>query len=110
MEIEQNIAEGFKTWIAGLDEYGVKQDRRALRLLPLELEWQWIASSVEHADALGSAFDKLSLESDWRTAPALQLSFTLRSGSYATMVMRELLQGQDYQVMLKATQNPLETE
>lgn len=107
LEIEQNIAEGFKTWIAGLDEYGVKQDRRALRLLPLELEWQWIASSAEHADALSVAFDKLSLESDWRTAPVLQLSFSLRSGSYATMVMRELLQGQDYQVMLKATQNPL---
>ncbi len=110
LQIEQNIAESFKTWITGLDEYGVKQDRRALRLLPLDLEWQWIASSAEHADDLSVAFDKLSLESDWRTAPVLQLSFSLRSGSYATMVMRELLQGQDYQVMLKTAQNPLKTE
>ncbi len=101
LEIEQNIAKSFKIWIAGLDEYGVKQDRRALRLLPLDLEWQWIASSAESADALSVAFDKVSLESDWRSAPVLQLSFSLRSGSYATMVMRELLQGQDYQVMLK---------
>lgn len=110
LEIEQNISESFKNWIAGLDEYGVKQDRRALRLLPLDLEWQWIASSEESADTLAVAFDKLSLESDWRTAPVLQLSFSLRSGSYATMVMRELLQGQDYQVMLKSAQNPIETE
>jgi tRNA pseudouridine13 synthase len=110
LKIEQSIAEGFKTWIAGLDEYGVKQDRRALRLLPLDLEWQWIASSAEREDVLSVAFDKLSLESDWRTAPVLQLSFSLRSGSYATMVMRELLQGQDYQVMLKSTQTPLQTD
>ncbi len=93
-----------------MDEYGVKQDRRALRLLPLDLEWQWIASSAEREDVLSVAFDKLSLESDWRTAPVLQLSFSLRSGSYATMVMRELLQGQDYQVMLKSTQTPLQTD
>ncbi|MGM0540928.1 MAG: tRNA pseudouridine(13) synthase TruD [Pseudomonadota bacterium] len=106
LEIEQSMAERFKTWIAGLDNYGVKQDRRALRLLPLELEWQWIASSAESADALSMAFDKLSPESDWRTTPVLQLSFSLRSGSYATMVMRELLQSQDYHVMLKAAQNP----
>lgn len=110
LEIEQSIAESYKVWIAGLDEYGVKQDRRALRLLPLDLEWQWVASSAEHIDALDPAFEKLSLESGWRTAPVLQLSFSLRSGSYATMVMRELLQGQDYQVMLKAAQNPLETD
>lgn len=105
LEIEQSMAEPFKAWIVGLDHYGVKQDRRALRLLPLELEWQWIACSTESEDALSMAFDKLSFESDWRTAPALQLSFSLRSGSYATMVMRELLQGQDYQVLLKSIHN-----
>ncbi len=109
LKIEQSIAEHFKSWITGLDEYGVKQDRRALRLLPLELEWQWIASSADCADALSMAFDKLPLKSDWHTAPVLQLSFSLRSGSYATMVMRELLQGQDYQGMLKAIQNAPET-
>ncbi len=105
LESEQAIAESFKTWIAGLDEYGVNQDRRALRLLPLELEWQWVASSTECADALGVAFAKLSTELEWASQPALKLSFSLRSGSYATMVMRELLQGQDYQVMLKAIQS-----
>ena len=110
LEIERSVADSFKRWIAGLDEYGVKQDRRALRLLPLDLEWQWIASSAERADVLAVAFGKLSLESDWLSAPVLQLSFSLRSGSYATMVMRELLQGKDYQVMLKAAQNPDETK
>jgi tRNA pseudouridine13 synthase len=106
LKIEQGVAERFKAWIAGLDEYGVNQDRRALRLLPLALEWQWIASSAEYADVLEPAFEKLSLESDWASAPVLQLSFSLRAGSYATMVLRELLQGKDYQAMLKAVQNP----
>ena len=107
LEIEQSVADGFKTWIAGLDEYGVNQDRRALRLLPLELEWQWVDSSktsAEFMDALEDAFEKLSPDVQWVNQPALKLSFSLRSGSYATMVMRELLQGQDYQVMLKDVQ------
>ncbi len=106
LALEQSVANRFHDWISGLDGYGVNQDRRALRLLPLDLEWQWIAIS-QHTQALNEAFDKLALKSDWANAPVLQLSFSLRAGSYATMAMRELLQGQDYQTMLKAIQNPL---
>lgn len=50
----------------GLERAGLEQDRRALRLRPQDLTWQW----------LGDA--------------ALELSFTLPPGAYATVVLREL--------------------
>ena len=40
--IETQVAEHFSEWIVGLESYGVQQDRRALRVLPLGLEWQWL--------------------------------------------------------------------
>jgi tRNA pseudouridine13 synthase len=43
------------------------QDRRPLRLLPRELSWRW------------------------QDATTLELGFELPAGSYATVVMRELL-------------------
>jgi len=106
LAVEQVVAEQFKDWISGLDSYGVDQDRRALRVVPIDFEWQWIASSTESLSALSESFSKLEGDEEWKENPVLQLSFTLRSGSYATMVMRELLDGQDYQVLLKSLNNP----
>ena len=51
---------------AGLERAGLRQERRALRLRPAELEWRWLADS------------------------ALELRFALPPGSYATTVLREL--------------------
>ncbi|MFT4179031.1 MAG: tRNA pseudouridine(13) synthase TruD [Thermomonas sp.] len=51
---------------AGLEREGLKQERRALRLRPAELAWEW------HDDA------------------ALELRFALPPGCYATTVLREL--------------------
>ena len=104
--IESEVASQFKDWIEGLDSYGVNQDRRALRVLPLDLEWQWQVSASEDEAALTQAFDKLSRGGVWKDNPVLEVSFSLRSGSYATMVMRELLLGQDYQTMLKSIDRP----
>ena len=102
LSIESEVASQYTDWIEGLDSYGVNQDRRALRVLPLDLEWQWQVSASEDEVALTQAFDKLSRGLDWQTHPVLKISFSLRSGSYATMVMRELLLGQDYQTVLKS--------
>ena len=106
LALELKIEEQFQDWITGLEEYGVDQDRRALRVVPIEFEWQWLPPSAEYVEDLESAFERLGSDEQWRTNPVLQLSFTLRSGSYATMVMRELLEGVDYQVRLKALNNP----
>ncbi|ODU46531.1 MAG: tRNA pseudouridine(13) synthase TruD [Lysobacteraceae bacterium SCN 69-48] len=51
---------------AGLERAGLKQERRALRLRPSELEWAW------------------------RDDGALELRFALPPGCYATTVLREL--------------------
>lgn len=51
---------------AGLEAADLKQERRALRLRPTDLAWQWLADDV------------------------LQLSFSLPPGSYATGVLHEL--------------------
>ncbi|NPA72441.1 MAG: tRNA pseudouridine(13) synthase TruD [Gammaproteobacteria bacterium] len=98
--LEETVSEGFSSWIAGLVAYGVDQDRRALRLLPKDLEWEWVMDSSEYTAALEEAFAKLGI-ADWAEKPVLKLSFSLRSGSYATMLMRELIKGVDYQAVLK---------
>jgi tRNA pseudouridine13 synthase len=51
---------------AGLEAAELKQERRALRLLPRDLQWQWQGEDV------------------------LRLSFSLPPGSYATGVLHEL--------------------
>ena len=68
--LEQGIMERFPSWMQGLQNRRVMADRRALRVLPKALKWQWINES-EILD--------------------LQISFTLPAGSYATMLLREVL-------------------
>lgn len=58
---------------AGLERAGLKQERRALRLRPAELAW------------------------DWRDDQALELRFALPPGCYATTVLRELGDMRDVQ-------------
>lgn len=63
---EHEIAERFRDWCQGLERAGLKQERRALRLLVTEFDWK--------------------LEQD-----SLTLNFFLPSGCYATTVIRECL-------------------
>jgi len=65
-QVEQSVLEKHAIWQAGLEKLGLKQERRALRVLPKEMTW------------------------DWLDAQTLSVSFDLPAGSYATMVMREL--------------------
>lgn len=51
---------------AGLESAGLEQERRALRLRPTELRWEWLDDT------------------------SLQLSFSLPPGAYATVVLAEL--------------------
>lgn len=64
-ELERAILEPFGAWCAGLEAAGLRQERRALRLLPEGMRWHW--------------------EGD-----ALLLEFELPAGTYATSVVREL--------------------
>ncbi len=66
LEIEQSVANANPVFAEGIEKQGMKQERRATRLLIPGLEWQWLADDV------------------------LELSFELASGFYATSVLREL--------------------
>ncbi len=65
-DLEQATAERFDVWCRGLENYGLKQERRALRLRVAELEYTWGAG-------------------------VLDLSFCLPSGAFATTAIRELV-------------------
>jgi tRNA pseudouridine13 synthase len=64
--LEQSIAESYSDLAAGLVAARMDQERRPLRLVPTDLKWRW-------------------LDDD-----ALELSFELPAGAYATVVVREL--------------------
>lgn len=65
-ELEEAVAARFPTWCEGFGAFGLMQERRALRVPVADLE----------AD---------------RVADGLTLSFSLPAGSYATTVLRELI-------------------
>ena len=65
--IEQRIIEAYPLFAEGLMKAGVEQDRRALRVVPLNLSWEFEA------------------------ADSLLLSFQLPAGSYATALLREIV-------------------
>ncbi|MGC1549829.1 MAG: tRNA pseudouridine(13) synthase TruD [Rhodanobacter sp.] len=64
--LEREIAAMHTDLVDGLIAARMDQERRPLRLLPKELKWRWLADD------------------------ALELSFELPAGAYATVVVREL--------------------
>jgi tRNA pseudouridine13 synthase len=65
-ETEQRIANRFSTWCQGLERFGLKQERRSLRMRVGELGWEW-----------GEDY--------------LDLKFRLPAGCFATAVLREIV-------------------
>ena len=66
--LESDCLAPFADWIDGLAAAGLKQERRALRLIPLDIAWSWLSRGE------------------------LLLEFSLPAGCYATSVLRELVQ------------------
>ena len=66
LELEQQVAGQYRAFADSLEKAGMKQERRAMRLLPVNMQWQFDA-------------DK-----------SLVVSFELTKGSYATAILREL--------------------
>ncbi len=71
--LEQSIADSYSDLAAGLVAARMDQERRPLRLVPRDLKWRW-------------------LEDGSQERSALELSFELPAGAYATVVVRELAQ------------------
>ena len=66
-ELEQQVASTMPVFARGLTRYGLRQQRRALRLLAADLRWSFTAPRV------------------------LALHFSLPAGAFATSVLRELV-------------------
>ncbi len=66
-EFEESAVVGMEEMCDGLERAGMSQDRRALRVVPDNMSWQWLDGGD------------------------LEMSFWLPSGSYATVVMREIV-------------------
>ncbi len=65
--LENNSKELFSKWCIGLENKGLKQQRRAIRVIPKKMKSTWIEGKY------------------------LQLEFSLPKGCYATSVLRELV-------------------
>jgi len=75
--IEEKIAELYPDFSQGLPRFGLKQERRRIRLTIQEPEIEVLAAPESNE------------------LPIVKVSFVLPAGSYATTVLRELLQYQD---------------
>lgn len=67
LALEQAVLSQYPTWCEGLVSAGMTQEQRALRLFMQDFSWEWLDSE------------------------SMVLNFELGTGSYATMVLRELL-------------------
>ena len=84
--LEQAIIGKYQVWCDALSQNRVKQDRRALKLMPHNLVWGFEQESLGndlHEDTIQNQQNQQSLN--------LKLSFALPAGSFATMVLREIL-------------------
>jgi tRNA pseudouridine13 synthase len=74
LALESAVLADYGVWLEGLAAAGVRQARRALRVVPADFSW------------------------DWPTDESLELTFSLPAGSYATAVLRELIDYRDASV------------
>ena len=68
LEIERTAAAAHADRAAGLEANGLRQERRAMVLRPSDLAFDWLPSGE------------------------LELRFNLKSGSYATVIIREIIE------------------
>jgi len=79
-KLEQTIVEKYQAWCDGLCQNRVKPDRRSLTLMPANLTWDFEENIAEN------------LVNPTSSILNLKVQFTLPAGSFATMVLREILQ------------------
>ena len=77
-ELEETVVKNYQAWCDGLSQNRVKPDRRSLGLMPQNLTWSF--EEITNGDL------------DNKTGLNLILQFALPAGSFATMVLREILQ------------------
>jgi len=77
--LEQEIADKNSEFANGLPRFGLKQERRRIRLVVADADIELLTNDSSIEESL----------------PAVKVSFSLAAGSYATTVLRELIDYQD---------------
>lgn len=88
-EFEQQIAERYSAFSQGLPRFGLKQERRRIRLSIADPDIKVLPNHSESTSSL----------------PNVKISFSLAAGSYATTVLRELIDYQDGSVRHNVNNN-----
>ncbi|MCP3850128.1 MAG: tRNA pseudouridine(13) synthase TruD [Gammaproteobacteria bacterium] len=79
LQLEQDVAQRLSNWCLGLEKQGLKQERRSARLFPENLSVKF-------------EMDTGSLPASDEVRKNIILSFSLPTGTYATAVLREIIQ------------------
>ncbi|WP_038126215.1 tRNA pseudouridine(13) synthase TruD [Thiomicrorhabdus sp. Milos-T2] len=104
LALESQIVQSYQAWCDALANNRVKQDRRSLVLGVPDLEWAFEliepSQSVLTDESLLNEIQSPEMQSPGMQSPGMQpnmttlnlrLKFTLPAGSFATMVLREIL-------------------
>jgi tRNA pseudouridine13 synthase len=86
---EQQIADKHTEFSQGLPRFGLKQERRRIRLVITDADIE-VMSNEATPNKTTTYEPSIS-----NTLPAVKVSFTLAAGSYATTVLRELIDYKD---------------
>ena len=76
--LEREIMAEHPLFCEGLERAGLKQERRALRLLVNDLHWQWLDDT------------SLQTSGEVNNGPVLRLEFSLPPGAFGTALLREV--------------------
>ncbi len=88
---EQQVADNHNEFSQGLPRFGLKQERRRIRLVIENADIE-VLPSDNSGDNLGDNSGDNTVND---SLPAVKINFTLAAGSYATTVLRELINYQD---------------
>ena len=78
-KLEQEVSDKYREFCEGLPRFGLKQERRRIRLIVQDADIEVLANEQESDNEL----------------PSVKICFTLAAGSYATTVLRELIDYED---------------
>ncbi|MCC5797406.1 MAG: tRNA pseudouridine(13) synthase TruD [Methylophaga sp.] len=84
LQLEETLLQDWQDWKQALEKAGLSQERRALRVFPEQMDWQFVDDKC------------------------LKLSMQLPAGSYLTAVLRELAQIDDASLIVNTGDNSVE--
>ncbi|MEI6895062.1 MAG: tRNA pseudouridine(13) synthase TruD [Colwellia sp.] len=91
LTLEQEVAEKNQAFCQGLPRFGLKQERRRIRLTIRDTSIELLTAEKDNAEGENSIKNPTSSSRE----NAIKINFFLPAGCYATTILRELLNYQD---------------